>query len=70
MTLPSGTYRDCALVEEVRRDPNRVTRTTYCRDIGPVEIEMRVFSPAKQAYDSLVHARLMSVSRPEAAAPK
>jgi hypothetical protein len=70
VTLPSGAYRDCAVVEEVRRDPNRVTRTTYCRDTGPVEIEMRVFSPLKQTYESLAHARLMSVSRPEAAAAK
>jgi len=66
VTLASGSYRDCAVVEEVRRDPNRVTRTTYCRDAGPVEIEMRVFNPVKQAYEILAHARIMSVSRPEA----
>ena len=65
VTLPSGSYRDCAVVEEVRRDPNRVTRTTYCRDAGPIEIEMRVFNPTKQAYEILAHARIMSVSRPE-----
>jgi hypothetical protein len=70
VTLPSGTYRDCAVVEEVRRDPNRVARTTYCRDIGPVEIELRVFSPLKQVYEPVVHARLMTVSRPEPAAPE
>src|SRR5512133_1260642 len=51
VTLPAGTFQDCAIVEEVRREPNRVTRTTYCRDAGPVELEMRVFSPLKQDYE-------------------
>jgi hypothetical protein len=68
-TLPSGTYHDCAIVEEVRRDPGRVTRTTFCRGAGPVEIEMRVFNPTKQSYEIFVHARSMSVSPPENAAP-
>jgi hypothetical protein len=67
-TLPAGTFHDCAVIEEVRREPNRVTRTTYCRDVGPVEIEMRVFSPLKQAYEVHVRARIMSVSRPESEA--
>jgi hypothetical protein len=65
--LPSGTFRDCAVVEEVRRDPNRVTRTTYCRGTGPVDIEMRVFDPFKMAYQTVAHARLLGVTRPEAA---
>jgi hypothetical protein len=68
VSLPAGTFHDCAVVEEVRRDPNRVTRTSYCRDTGPVEIEMRVFSPSKQTYEVHARARIMSVSRPEAAA--
>jgi len=65
VTLPSGNYRDCVLVEETRREPSRVTRTSYCRDVGPVEIDMRVWSPSKQIFDAVVHARLMSLSRPE-----
>jgi hypothetical protein len=65
ITLPSGSYSDCMLVEEVRREPNRLTRTTYCRDVGPVEIEMRVWNLQKQSYDTVVRARLMSLSRPE-----
>jgi hypothetical protein len=64
--LPSGTYRDCALVEEVRRDPARVTRTSYCRGVGPVEIEMRVFDPLAKAFQPMAHARLLAVTRPEA----
>jgi hypothetical protein len=65
-TLPSGTYRDCAIVEEVRRDPARVTRTSYCRGVGPVEIEMRVFDPLAMAYQPMAHARLLAVTRPDA----
>jgi hypothetical protein len=67
---PAGTFTDCAVVEEVRRDPNRVTRTTYCRDVGPVEIEVRVFQPSSQAYEVVAHARIMSVSRPEDVPPR
>jgi hypothetical protein len=66
ITLPSGTYPDCALVEEVRRDPERVTRTSYCRGIGPVEIEMRVLDSLKKTYETVAHARLLGVTRPEA----
>ena len=69
VTLPSVTLRDCAVVEEVRSDPGRVTRTTYCRGAGPVDIEMRVFSPGKQIYEVFAHARIMSVSPPEDAVP-
>lgn len=66
VALPSASYRDCALVEEVRRAPDRVTRTTYCRDVGPVEMEMAVSNPLTLTYEKLAHARLMSLSRPEA----
>ena len=66
ITLPSGTYRDCAVVEEVRRDPARVTRTSYCRGTGPVEIEMRVFDPLRKTFETVAHARLLGVTRPDA----
>jgi hypothetical protein len=65
VALPSGTYSDCAVVEEVRRDPSRVTRTTYCRGVGPVDIEMRVFDPFKKSFETMAHARLLSITRPE-----
>lgn len=65
VTLPSATYDDCAIVEEVRRDPSRVTRTTYCRGVGPVAIEMRVFDPFKKSFETMAHASLLSVTRPE-----
>jgi hypothetical protein len=68
VVLPSGTYHDCVLVEEVRLAPDRVTRTTYCRDVGPVEMEMVVSNPVTLTYERFARARLMNVSRPEASA--
>lgn len=68
VTLPSGTYHDCIVVEELRAQPSRVTRTTYCRGDGPVVIEMRVYSPVKMEFETMVRARLLSVTRPQDAA--
>jgi hypothetical protein len=65
VTLPSGTYRDCVVVEETRHDPDRVTRTTYSRGAGPIEIEMRVFNPIKTTFEVTARARILSVTRPE-----
>ena len=65
ISRPSGTYHDCAVVEEVRGTPNRVTRTTYCKGAGPIEIEMRVFNPMTKDYETIVRATIMSVTRPE-----
>ncbi len=63
--LPSGSYHDCAIVEEVRSQPARVTRTTYCKGTGPVQIEMRVYNPMKLDFETVVRATLLSVTRPE-----
>jgi hypothetical protein len=65
VSLPSGSYRDCAVVEEVRGQPSRVTRTTYCKGAGPVKIEMRVYNPMKMDFETIVRATLLSVTRPE-----
>jgi hypothetical protein len=65
VSLPSGTYRDCAVVEETREQPSRVTRTTYCKGVGPVAIEMRVYNPMKLDFETMVRATLLSVTRPE-----
>ncbi len=65
VTLPSGSYHDCVVVEEMRHDPDRVTRTTYSRGTGPIEIEMRVFNPIKTIFEVSARARILSVTRPE-----
>jgi hypothetical protein len=65
VSLPSGTYGDCAVVEETRNQPERVTRTTYCKGVGPVAIDMRVYNPMKLDFETAVRATLLSVTRPE-----
>lgn len=65
VTVPAGSYRDCAVVEEARHAPERVARTTYCPGIGPVEIEVRLLNPATAVFDVAARARLRTVSRPE-----
>ncbi len=65
VTLASSVYRDCALVEEVRREPDRVTRTTYCRGVGPTEIEVRLLDPGKKSFAIVAHARLLALTQPE-----
>lgn len=67
VVLPSGTYAHCLVVEEVRQGPSRITRTSYCMGVGPVEIEMSVFNPMKASFETVVRARLMSVSHADAA---
>jgi len=53
VSLPSGDYTDCVVVETLRRDPTRMTRTTFARGVGPVAIEMAVES----------HGQLMTTLR-------
>jgi hypothetical protein len=40
--LDAGRFEGCAIVEERRRSPERVTRTTFAPGIGPVRIEVDV----------------------------
>lgn len=65
VTVPAGSFRDCVVVEEARHAPERVARTTYCRGVGPVEIEVRVLNPATVVFDVAARARLRMLSRPE-----
>lgn len=67
VTLTSGTYRNCILVEELRGNPSRVTRTTYCKGLGPVAIEMRTYNPTRKEFETFVRASLLGVTRPEEA---
>lgn len=65
VTVPAGSFRDCVVVEEARHAPERVARTTYCRGVGPVVIEVRVLNPATGVFDVAARARLRVLSRPE-----
>jgi len=67
VTVGGERYPNCLVVEENRKDPTRVTRTTYAQGVGPVEIEVRVQDPSSDALVTTAHARLRGVTKPGAA---
>jgi len=62
ISLPSGDYTDCVVVEALRRDPTRMTRTTFARGVGPVAIEMAVESHGQLV--TTLRASLRGTTRP------
>jgi len=68
VTLGTEVYTNCLVVEETRKDPTRITRTTYAQGVGPIEIEMQVQDPATKAFATTAHARLRGVTKPETGA--
>jgi hypothetical protein len=64
VTVPGGTFSRCATVEENRTNPDRVTRTIYCANVGPVSIEVQVHDPMSGAYQTEMRATLLGVTRP------
>jgi len=64
VTVPAGTYANCAVVEETRGSPDRVLRTTYAAGVGPVVLEYQVSNPETRKFDVILAARLLGVTRP------
>jgi hypothetical protein len=64
VTVPAGTYANCAVVEEVRTNPDRVLRTTYAAGVGPITLEYQVSNPEARRFDVLLRARLLGLTRP------
>jgi hypothetical protein len=64
VTVPAGTYANCAVVEEVRTNPDRVLRTTYAAGIGPIALEYQVSNPETRKFDVVLRARLLGLTRP------
>jgi hypothetical protein len=64
VTVPGGTFPNCATVEESRTNPDRVTRTVYCANVGPVSIVVQVHDPLSGAYKTEMRASLLGVTRP------
>jgi len=64
VTVPGGTFPNCATVEESRTNPERVTRTVYCAGVGPVSIEVQVHDPLSGAFKTEMRATLLGVTRP------
>lgn len=42
ITVPSGDYVNCVVVETLRHEPTRLSRTTFAPGVGPVSIEVQV----------------------------
>ncbi|HET6280974.1 MAG TPA: hypothetical protein VFH73_08410 [Polyangia bacterium] len=62
VTLDSGKYPNCAMVEEARTDPTRLIRTTFAPGVGPVLVEVQVQEGAK--FVTATRATLRGVTRP------
>jgi hypothetical protein len=63
VALESGTYDNCATVEEARGEPDRITRTTYAPNVGPVVVEQQVLDTGGR-YVTILRATLRGVTRP------
>jgi hypothetical protein len=64
VTLPAGSYANCAVVEEVRTNPDRVLRTIYASGVGPISLEYQVSNPETRKFDVVLRARLLGLTRP------
>jgi hypothetical protein len=64
VTVPGGTFPQCATVEESRTNPQRINRTAYCAGVGPVTIEVQVHDPLTGQFKLEMRAALRGVTRP------
>lgn len=64
VTVPAGTFVNCALIEESRTNPQRIGRTVYCAGVGPVSIEIQVHDPLNGTFQTEMKAVLLGVTRP------
>jgi hypothetical protein len=64
VTVPAGTFVNCAIVEEARTGPERVLRTTYAAGVGPVAVEYQVHDAATGRFETPLRATLRGVTRP------
>jgi hypothetical protein len=64
VTVPGGTFSNCATIEENRTNPQRINRTVYCAGVGPVSIEVQVHDPLSGAFRPEMRATLLGVTRP------
>jgi hypothetical protein len=59
---PSGDYTDCVVVEVLRTDPTRLSRTTFAPGVGPVVIEVQVQSQGR--FETTMRASLRGATKP------
>jgi hypothetical protein len=59
---PGGDYTNCVVVEALRSDPVRMSRTTFAPGIGPVVIEVQVQSQGR--FVTTLRASLRGATKP------
>jgi hypothetical protein len=62
VSVPSGEYVGCVVVETLRRDPNRLSRTTFAPGVGPIVIEVQVESQGR--FVTTMRASLRGATKP------
>ena len=62
VSLPSGDYEHCLVVETLRTDPTRVSRTTFAPGVGPIAIEVQVQSQGR--FVTTLRASLRGTTKP------
>jgi hypothetical protein len=62
VTVEAGAFDNCAVVEEHRREPDRVIRTTFAAGVGPIIVEQQVRDGDR--YITTLKATLRGVTRP------
>ncbi|MES1204603.1 MAG: hypothetical protein ABUS79_01575, partial [Pseudomonadota bacterium] len=62
VTGPSGEYKNCVVVEALRADPTRLSRTTFAPGVGPVAIEVQVQSQGR--FVTTMRASLRGATKP------
>lgn len=64
VTVPAGTFPNCAVVEEVRTNPERVVKTTFAAGVGLVSLEAQLHDQATGKFQVVVRASLRGITRP------
>jgi hypothetical protein len=64
VTVPAGSFPNCAVVEETRSSPDRILRTTFAAGVGPVVLEYQVTNPETRKLEVVLSARLLGATRP------
>lgn len=59
---PSGDYKNCVVVEVLRQEPTRLSRTTFAPGVGPVDVEVMVESEGR--FVTTTHATLRGATKP------
>ena len=62
VSVPSGDYANCVVVETLRHEPTRLSRTTFAPGVGPVSIEVQVETNGH--FVTTMHADLRGATKP------